>query len=180
VKKAFYILTIFFLNSNLTVGQIASSIPPYKETEQPINKINPETEDYDNFAPGLAIFALFAFIFILVCVGVGIVLTVAGLLILFGLIGTGILSASILVGLNKKSFTKGFKTFLVSTTTIGGLLFGITSFWILNKATHWWTFKTTLFAGSIIGLLTGLVLGLVTFFLIQKLTSYLKLKLKTN
>ena len=173
-------MTILLLNSNLTIGQVTDSTSSKYQTEQTYSNVPTGTEEYEDFAPGLAIFALFAFVFILVCVGAGIVLTVVGLLILFGFVGAGILSASILVGLNKKSFTKGFKTFLVSTTTIGGLLIGMTGFWILNKVTHWWTLKTTLFTGSITGLFTGLVLGLVAFYVIQKLTTYLKSKLKTS
>jgi len=120
----------------LTIGQVADSTYAKGQTEQTNRNFTTDTEEYEDFAPGLGIFALFALVFILVCVGVGVVLTVLGLLILFGLIGVGILSVSILVGLSKKSFTKGFKTFLVSTTTIGGLLIGLTGFWVLNKITH--------------------------------------------
>jgi hypothetical protein len=185
MTRLFYILTIVFLTNNLTFGQLTDSIQTNSQTEQTQSNLTTETEteefeDIDDFAPGLFFFALFAFVFILICVGAGIVLTVVGLLILFGLIGAGILSASILVGLNKKSFTKGFKTFLLSTTTIGGLLIGMTGVWILNKITHWWTLQTTLLTGSISGLLAGLVFGLFAFYVIQKLTTFLKTKLKAN
>jgi len=171
------------LTNNLTFGQVTDSISTNEQTEQIQSNLTTDTEEFediDDFAPGLFLFAIFAFVFILICVGAGIVLTIVGLLILFGLIGAGILSASILIGLNKKSVTKGFKTFLVSTATIGGLIIGMISFWIFNKITHWWTLKTTLFAGSISGLLAGVVFGLFAFYVIQKLTAFLKTKLKTN
>ena len=171
------------LTNNLSFGQVTDIIQTNDQAELTQSNLKTETEEFEDiedFAPGLFFFAIFAFVFILICVGAGIVLIVTGLLILFGLIGTGILSASILVGLNKKSFTKGFKTFLVSIATIGGLLIGMAGFWILNRISHWWTLKTTLFAGSISGLLAGLVFGLFAFYVIQKLTTFLKTKLKTN
>lgn len=185
MTKLLYTFMIVFLTNNLTFGQLTDSIQTNDQTVQTQNNLTTETEteafeDIDDFAPGLFFFAVFAFVFILICVGAGIVLTVVGLLILFGLIGAGILSASILVGLHKKSFTKGFKTFLISITTISGLLIGMTGIWILNNITHWWTLQTTLLTGSISGLLAGLIFGRFAFYVIQKLTTFLKTKLKTH
>jgi hypothetical protein len=134
----------------------------------------------DNFSPGLGLFAIFAFGFMFICIGAGIVLTIIALLILFGLIGAGILSASVLIGLYNKSFEKGFKTFIVSATTIGGLFIGATGFWFLNKIVHWFTTQIALTIGSVGGLLTGFVLGLLVFYVLQKLTAFLKDKLKTT
>ncbi len=142
-----------------------------------------QTENYheeieDDFSPGLLIFALFGLGLILLSVGAGIVLTVFGILILFGLIGAGILSASILVGLHNRSFGKGFKTFLISGTTVGGLFIGATGFWLLNKVVHWFTTSKALIIGAIGGLLTGMLLGIFLFYVIRKLTAFLKDKLK--
>ncbi len=134
----------------------------------------------DDFSPGLAMFALFGIGFMFICIGAGIVLTIIALLILFGLIGAGILSASVLIGLYNKSFEKGFKTFIVSATTIGGLFIGATGFWLLNKIVHWFTTQTALTIGSVGGLVTGFLLGLLVFYVLQKLTAFLKDKLKTT
>ena len=107
-------------------------------------------------------------------------LTLLFLLILFGLIGSGILSASVLIGLHKKSFTTGFKTFLVSTSTVGGLVFGLLGFWVLHKTVHWWSLQTGLIAGSLSGILGGFLFGLLAFYVIQKFTFFLKEKIKTT
>lgn len=174
------LLTFVILTHYLTFGQATDSIPSNKQTEQTISNLpadTEESEDIDDFAPGLFVFALFGFVFILMSAGAGIVLTALGLLIILGLIGVGILSASILVGLNKKSFTKGFKTFLISTTTIGGLFIGMAGVFIFNNSTHGSNLYTSLMAGSIIGLIAGLFGGLFAIYAIQKLTTYVKTKL---
>lgn len=129
-------------------------------------------------APGLFIFIILAFLFILISIGIGIIVAILTLLIIFGLIVLGILSASIIIGLNKKSFTKGFKTFLISSTTFGGGIFGIFGFWILNKITHWWSISTSLTIGSFCGLVSGILFGYFLFYIIQKLTAFLNIKLK--
>ena len=136
-------------------------------------------DDFDG-APGLGIFVLLTFAFILICVGIGIVLAILLLLFIFGLIGAGILSISILVGLNKKSFSKGFKILLIGSSTIGGLIVGISGFCILNKITHWWTFPNSLLIGSGSGLISGFLFGLFLFYVLQKLTTFLLLKLDKN
>jgi hypothetical protein len=182
MKIILYLLTFVFLTHNLTLGQTIDSMPSI-ENEQTISNLTTETDDFedvDDFAPGLFLFAVLGFAFILISAGAGIVLTILALLILFALIGAGIFSASILVGLNKKSFTKGFKTFLVSTTTIGGLFVGLAGAWIFNNSTHGSTLQASLIAGSIIGLLAGLSFGLFAFYAIQKLTTYLKTKFNND
>ena len=136
-----------------------------------------DIDESDDFSPGLLFFALIGFAFILASVGCGIVLTILALLIISGLISFGILSTSILVGLNKKSFATGFKTFIVLTSTIGGLLLGGTCFWLLNKVLHWWTVKTAIIIGGTCGLLSGLLFGILTFYILQRLTNYIKEKL---
>ena len=163
----FTTLGAFFLSAE-TVLMEASNIS---------SQINQHNGDFDG-APGLGIFVVLTFMFILISVGIGIVLSILILLIIFGLIGAGILSISVLVGLNKKSFSKGFKTLLISTSTIGGLLLGISGFWLLNKITHWWTFPNSLLIGSFSGLFSGFLFGMFLFYILQKLTTFFLLKLK--
>lgn len=175
------VVIFFLLGTKLIVAQNVDS------TTAPIATIQSDTsyatimdpyDGTDDFSPGLAFFALIGIGFILVCVGIGIALTVIGLLIIFGLTSFGILSASVLIGLNKKSFALGFKTFLVSTSTIGGLLLCGFGFWILNKVLHWWTSQIAITIGVVLGLLTGLTFGLITFYILKRLTTYLKDQLK--
>jgi hypothetical protein len=184
MKGLFFLITILLFTNKLEFVKLTDSIKINQKVEQTKTDSLTNSEELrqidNDFAPGLFVFAVLLFIFILICVGVGIVLTVTVLLILFGLIGAGILSTSVLVGLNKKSFTKGFKTFLLSTSSMGGLLLGVIGFFILNKITHWWSLKIALFAGSLTGILAGLLFGFFAFFVIQKLTTLLKSKLRIN
>lgn len=166
----------------LAYGKLPDSIQTNEQPIQSQNNLTTETqteefEDIDDFAPGLFFFPLIALVFILVCVVAEIVLTIIALLILFGLIGAGILSASILVGLKKRSFTKGFKIFLLSSSTALGIFIGMTGFWIINTITQWWTLQTTLLTGSISGILAGLVFGNIAYYGIQKLTIFIKTKI---
>jgi hypothetical protein len=121
---------------------------------------------------------LFLFGIVLLGVGAGIILTVLGLFILFGFVSFGILSTSLIVGLHKKSFEKGFKVFIVLSSTFVGLLLGLVSFWLQNKIQHWWTTPFALVSGAICGLLGGLVFGVLTFYVFKRLSSYFKIKLK--
>lgn len=100
------------------------------------------------------------------------------LLILFGLIGLGIFSATVLVGLNKNSLASGFKTFLVSVSMIGGVILSSALCWILNEFQHWWTYQTALAIGAGLGLLGELIFGFILFWDLQRLTSFLKSLLK--
>ena len=185
LKRLFYVLAVVILANSTALGQVAESLAMNNQTEQTQvtetnNHERGEPDEVDDFSPGLFFFVIFALIVVLLGIGAGIALTVVGLLVLAGLIGAGILSASILVGLNKKSFTKGFKTFLVSAATIGGLLVGMIGFGVMNMITHWWTLQTALLSGSVIGIVAGFAFGLFAFYVIQRLTTFLRAKLKTQ
>jgi hypothetical protein len=179
------LLTIFtcvFLTINVLAGQS-------NDTTNAVTKVQTDTsaaysvdvyDGTDDFSPGLAFFTLIGIGFILVCVGAGIVITVIVLLILFGLISGGILSVSLIVGLNKRSFASGFKTFLVTTTSFGGLLIGGLGFWLINELLHWWTTQIALSSGACMGLIAGFIFGIFAFYVLQKLTTYLQNQLKQN
>ncbi len=121
----------------------------------------------------MGLFAVSGLIFLLVCVGVGIVISTLILLLLFGLISTGILSASVMIGLNKKSFTKGFRAFIFSFGCVFGTLSGIGFFLFLHKVSRWWTMNETLLMGSFAGLLSGFLCSVFVFFIFRKLSSFL-------
>ncbi len=176
------LVTVLLLtfSTSLAFSQTTDRIQVTADTLRQNQTENFHEEIENDFSPGLGLFALFAFGFMFICIGAGIVLTIIGLLILFGLIGAGILSASVLIGLYNKSFEKGFKTFIVSAITLGGLFIGATGLWLLNKIVHWFTTQAALTIGSVGGLLTGLLLGLLMFYVLQKLTAFWKDKLKTT
>jgi len=183
MKQTLFITTIllFILTSLTTFGQTADStiqVTSSVQADTITAKSNSmEYDESDDFSPGLFFFAMIGFVFILVCVGAGIVLTVLGLLIIFGLVSFGILSTSIIVGLNKKSFAKGFKTFIILASTIGGLLFCGVGFWFLNIIVHWWTTQTAIITGATFGLIAGFAFGLSAYYILQRLTTYFKQKL---
>jgi hypothetical protein len=175
------VMVFLSFTTNVVVAQnSAPAIIPVTTTQS--DTTHPTTTDLyegtDDSAPGLALFALIGIGFVLACVGADIALTVIGLLIIFGLISFGILSASVLIGINRKSFALGFKTFLVSTSTIFGLLLCGFGFWILNQILHWWTTQTALTIGAGLGLFAGVAFGLTAFYVLQRLTTYLRDQLK--
>ena len=182
-QTTFTVTFLFFMLTCVTIfGQTNIKKNPSTFTGQADSLITSrntaELDPNDDFSTGLFSLAMIGFIFILVCVGAGIALTVLGLSIVFGLVSLGILSTSIIVGLNKKSLLKGFKTFIVLTSTIGGLLFCGMGFWLLNKILHWWTAQTAILTGAFCGLLAGVALGLLFNYILQRLTNYFKTKLK--
>ncbi len=132
----------------------------------------------DDFSPMQFFGVLLLFGIILLGVGAGIVLTICLLLMLFTLVSFGVLSTSLIVGLNKKSLKKGVKTFIVLSSAIGGLLLGLLSFWFQNKIQHWWSTQFALLSGAVCGLIGGLIFGALAFYLFRRLTVYFKRKLK--
>lgn len=134
--------------------------------------------DSNDFSPGLLFFALIGLAFILICVGMGIVLTIFLLLIAFGLISAGIISTSVVIGISRNSFSSGFKVLLVSFFTLGGFLAGLAGFWIVNRISHWWNDQTALLVGAISGVIAGLILGVFSFYVIRKLTLWFIRRLK--
>jgi hypothetical protein len=130
-------------------------------------------EPVDDVSPGILFLVLIAIGAILICLGAGIAVTFLCALVLAGLISFGILSTSIVVGLHQKSFTEGFKVFIILTASITSTLFGGFVFWIVNRYFYWFS-DTNAFFGSLIGLIGGLLLGFLAFYIIQQLMSYLK------
>ena len=176
------LFTLLSLMAAISFGQAIDSSSTRTISVDTLTQTQIQSGDYqeEDFTPGLFLFGLLAIVFMFICVGVGIVLAVIGLLILFGFVMLGILSTSIFVGLYNKSLAQGFKTFLVSVTAVGGLLVGAIGFGLFNKIVHWFTTPTSICIGSFAGLLTGFLLGLVLFYVLQKLIAFLKDKLKAT
>lgn len=150
---------------------------PVKENSIGTTGNTTEFDETDDFSPMVFVVALIGFGLILASIGAGIALTVLGLFIILGLVSLGVLSTSIIVGLNKKSFAKGFKTFVVLSSTVFGLLMCGAGFFFLNTIFHWTTSQIALLSGATCGLLAGLLVGLSANFILQKLTDYFKTKL---
>ncbi len=122
-------------------------------------------------------FAIVAVIAGGILIGTGIVVAVLTLFIIFGLITTGVLSVSVMVGLNKKSFMTGFKTFVITCSTVFSALIMALFFFIYNKIVHWWSGEKAALIGICTGLIAGFLLGALLMLIVRRLTEFFKTKL---
>jgi len=162
--------SIIYTNSINTLSQGATL--QNKDTLSANNQ-TPEHSD-DDFAPGLLFFALFALGCICVFVGTGIMLTLIAALMFIGLAALGVLSTSLIVMLHKKSFEKGFKTFIVLGCSFAGFFALALLFPFVNYITHWATFERAVLTGATIGTVSGFVAGQIVFTIVRRLALYLK------
>ncbi|MDJ1470549.1 hypothetical protein [Xanthocytophaga flava] len=181
MKPIFFLFAIllFVLITTPILAQIADTTTQITQSVQ-ADSLHTATNDpgyvEDDFAPGIFGAIILLIVFILVCIGAGIVLTIVGLVAAFALVSFGILSTSILVGLHQKSFAKGFKTLLVITSTLGGLVCGGVGLGILNTFLYWWDIGTSVFIGSICGMLAGFAFGILAYYIIQRFVMFFKQK----
>lgn len=117
-------------------------------------------------------------IFILISLLIALLIAILCLFAIFGFVLVGAISTSVIVGINKKSFTSGFKTFVTVFSTFAFGIIGIGSFWFLNKLLHWWNETKAITIGLSIGLISGLITGLILAFVIKKMSTFLKAKLE--
>lgn len=126
----------------------------------------------------MGLMGFMALLFLLLCVGAAIAISALILLIIFGLISAGILSASVMSGIYKRSFAAGFKTFIYASGCIFGTLSGIVFFVFLNKVSHWWPMNEALLVGSMSGLAGGFLISLLVFYTVRKWSSFFKSRIK--
>ena len=130
----------------------------------------------DDFSMGMMFFLFIGIVFSLICIGVGVVLTVMVILFIVGMISFGLVSSSVVVGVYQKSFLKGLKAFVRLFVMVGALLTGTAGLWTLNEFTHWWTAKSALITGAAIGILSGYILSVLIFYFFRRLYAYLKVR----
>lgn len=135
---------------------------------------NPVDEEFNMFLFTILVIGL---IFIGASILIAVIIAIICLLIVFGLIAAGALSASVLIGINKKSFTTGFRIFAILFSTFSMGVLGVICFWILNRIFEWWTTSTALVSGLCFGLISGFVTGILIAYIIKRMSSYLKNKL---
>ncbi len=135
----------------------------------------PIDEEFNLFLFAILILGI---IFICISLLIALIIAILCLFAIFGFILVGALSTSVILGINKKSFTTGFKTFVTVFSTFAFGIIGIGSFWFLNKLLHWWSETKAITIGLTIGLISGLITGLTMAFIIKKLSTYLKSKLE--
>lgn len=182
MKPLFFLIILILFGISISPANCQEVVHSNDTTVyQPSENTEPSSSDEleDGSSPGLFFIAIFGFGIMFLGVGVGIALTFIVVLVISALVSLGVLSAAVLVGLNRKSYTAGFKTFVVLGSAIGGIFLGSAGFWVLNKITKWWPLETALLSGALAGLIGGLLFGYTSWYVLRRLTAYVKEKLKT-
>ena len=139
-----------------------------------------DMDEYEQYYEEDEVGSLFLVIILCVamlfCFGVGVVVAVCIILIALGLLALGVLSTSVAVGLYKRSIASGFKTLVISTSTVGGSIIGALGIFILFKITHWGNVPFSTLAGAIGGSIAGLCFGFLAVFTIRKISKIISNK----
>ena len=131
---------------------------------------------YNDFEPTVAGFAIAFMLFGIICILIGIGLAALAAAIIIGFVSIGILSASVIGGLYKRSFSTAFKILIVSFSTFLSMLgFGIAAV-ILNMISHWTTLPIALMTGAGIGAAGGVALGMAVYYTFKWLVALIKEK----
>ena len=125
----------------------------------------------DDFLVGLLLMGALFFLLALI---IGTALVIIFFLILFFLVSGGILSASVLVGLQQRSVSKGFKTLFLSISILGSTIISVIFFLIVNSINDWWENEVAVFAGIVCGAFSGWLLGILIFKATKKLAIFIK------
>jgi hypothetical protein len=165
-------LVLSLLSFSPIYGQVSDSTQQTIESVQapPATNPGPDTEYADeDFPPALFFFAVMGLGLMSLCMVAGLAITAIALAFIIGLISAGILSTSIIVGLSKRSVTKGFKTFLLLSAGITGMAVGTGAIIFINEVVELHlSLGTVLFTGAMSGLMGGLLLGLTLFAMVKR------------
>ena len=163
-----------FAQKDTVVTQV---MPATTQTDTSSHEARGEHLNGDNDVSLILIFLPALLISILISALTAIILSAVGALFLFGFISWGIVSTSLLVGLWKRSFTKGFKVFILLFSCFGGLLTGGLTFGAFNLILHWAKASVAILCGCATGAVCGLIFGYIAFYIIKKLIVFLMQKL---
>jgi len=116
--------------------------------------------EFIDSSPGLAFFALFAIIILLILLGAGVVFAIIACGLAAALAGLGIVSASAVYGLAKRSPASGFRALFLLCGATAGLAAGVglayIIAWIFSQPVHGWTIPLL---GGFAGLASGLLIA---------------------
>ncbi len=170
-------LKIFFLLGWMFIFQLSQGkeVQDQEKQNPPTYSIqdknsNPTTYDDSFYTAGLATMTLFFFSALLLLTLLGTLLASIGLFLILGLGLTGIISASLIYGLYKKSLEKAFKTFLILGFGFTGMLSCALLFPLINKILHWTAGYNALLIGIGTGLLSGFITGWIFFHVLKTFT----------
>lgn len=140
-----------------------------------LQNVPPDDDEFNLFLFAILILGL---IVIIICVVIGLLLALLALLVVFVFITAGALSASVLVGLHKKSLTAGFRIFVIVFTTLASTVIGSIFTAAFNEFLLLWTTFEALLYGAIFGFAGGLASGSLIALAIRKTSAYFKDKLE--
>lgn len=86
-------------------------------------------------------------------------LAILVLLTLAGLVATGIISVSVYIGLQSRSATKAFRSFVIISAMVGGMGAGILCAFIFHGRPQFWPGSPALAMGIGLGILAGWLAG---------------------
>lgn len=127
-----------------------------QSTNEPAPAMTPD----DDFGPGFVLFGLFVFILVLIVIGAGAVMALLVCLIVAGLVATGVLSSSVVIGLVKRSPQSALRALVLQAGIGGGLLAGLV---IAAVLAEWngmpWHDWTSMLTGALLGGGSGLAVA---------------------
>lgn len=131
---------------------------------------------YNDFEPTVAGFMIAFALFGIICIIVGVGLAALAAAIIVAFISIGIVSASVVGGLYKRSFSTAFKILIVSFSTFFSMVgFGIAAV-ILNAISHWATMGMAALMGAGIGAVGGFALGMAVYYTFKWLVAMIREK----
>ena len=142
---------------------IATATSPLDSHSSPkVEKLDVPAESYDDFAPGLLIFALLVIVVVLVLLGTGAVLAFVFVGAVACLLGFGILTMSTLIGVISRRPRTAVKAFFLQIFGVAGMICGAgTAILMKWLATLQISTGSAIVTGSIVGLLIGVALAVL-------------------
>jgi len=114
----------------------------------------------DNFIVTLLLMGSLVFLALAV---ISILLGLLFIVTIILLISAGIISTSVIVGLQQRSITKGFKTLFLSSAILGSSIVSVIFCIFLNAVYDWSSNNMAILMGLVLGIILGTGLGLLAF-----------------
>lgn len=114
----------------------------------------------DNFIVTLLLMGSLVFLALAV---ISILLGLLFIVTIILLISAGIISTSVIVGLQQRSITKGFKTLFLSLAILGSSIVSVIFCIFLNAVYDWSSNNMAILIGLVLGIILGTGLGLLAF-----------------
>lgn len=158
-------------------GQVTATTNAGSSADRPCGE--EETIPAESF--GQALLGLIMLGILFLCV-VGTLAAAGFIILMFFLLATiGIMSASTIVALYKRSLAKGFKFFIIAMSAFLSGALGCLLFWIIaHVAGIAWTKTAILLTGTLVGAAGGAVMGFIVVMAVAAFLRFLKKRFDDN